>query len=103
MTSLIEIYTNGISDSISEISESQLQKAMAAGVEILNGSATENDFSKFYEVAGAIVEPVIRDSEAADAYMAFMDNDSENWQSWSTQTFGDDWGFIVKVVAEYGY
>ena len=99
----IEIYTQGIADTISEVSEARLHQAVNAGNEMLNGTATEDDYNRFYKVASAIVEPMIDDSEAADEYMDFMDNNSENWQSWVTQTFGEDWGFIVKVVAEQGY
>ena len=103
MSRLIEEYTNGICGSISCVSEYKLGEAVQAGVEILNGTANEDDFSTFYGVACYIVEPEIENEEAAEEYRNFMDNNSENWQSWTEQHFGPDWGMIVKVVAEYGY
>ena len=103
MSNLIEIYADGISNSISEVYESKLKKAIDAGNEMLNGSASESDYEAFYEVAQYVVEPVINNEDAADAYREFMDNDSDNWQNWIDQNFGSEWGFIVKVVAEQGY
>ena len=100
---LIEIYTDGLCESIGSVSESKLNEAVRAGVEILNGTATEEDFSSFYNVASYIVEPEIEDSDALDEYFDYMDTDKENWQSYIEQNFGSEWGMIAKIVAEYGY
>lgn len=93
---IIEEYTNEICESIRCVSYYELSEAVSAGVEILNGTATEDDFSTFYHVASYIVEPGIKNEDAADEYINFIDNNSENWQSWVTQTFGEDWGYDCK-------
>lgn len=103
MRGLIEVYTNEICRSIGSVSEYTLNEAVRAGVEILNGTATEDEYSAFYHVASYIVEPGIENEEAAAEYIDFIDNNTENWQYWTEQLFGNDWGMIAKVVAEYGY
>ena len=103
MSRIIEEYTNGICESISCVSEYRLGEAVQAGVEILNGTATEDDFSAFYGVACYIVEPEIENEEASAEYFDYMDTDKDNWQSYIEQNFGSEWGIIAKIVAEYGY
>lgn len=99
----IEEQARSVGDSISEVSDSKLQKAIKAGYEILNGTGSDEDFEAFYAVAGNLVEPHFDDDNAREDYQDLMDNDMENWVGWIKSTFGDDWGMIAKVVAEYGY
>lgn len=98
----IELQVEGLTESISNVSESKLYKAIKAGHEILNDTASENDFESFYDVARAIVEPNL-DDEISEDYHSFLENDAENWTYFISNNFGPDWGTIAQIVSEYGY
>ena len=99
MSNTIEIQTEAISDSLTI----NPGKAVIAGSEMLNGTASDNDTETFYKAARCIVEPRFSNDDAQEDYQEFMDNDPENWVGFIKNNFGEDWGFIAQVVTEYGY
>lgn len=99
MLSFIEIQAEAISNSL----RVDPAPAVAAGENILNGVASENEFEIFYSAASCIVEPRIKNEEAASDYYQFMEDDAENWVGWINSTFGSQWGKVAEVVSKYGY
>lgn len=93
----IEIQAEAIANSLI----SNPAKGVTAGQAMVDGDDSQSD--TFYKYAGCIVEPLINDDEARDAYYEFMDNDPENWVGFIKNNFGDEWGEIAQIVTEYGY
>ena len=67
-----------------------------------NESVSDDDMEIFNNACAAIVEPNMRDT-AFEAYCEFMENDMDNWVSWISQTFGEDWGTLADIIRQYGY
>ena len=99
----IDLQIAAISDAIEIVSSSKLRSAIQTGKKLLKSmDVSDTDQVKFNEVCAAIVEPNMRDT-AFEAYCEFMENDMDNWVSWISQTFGEDWGTLADIIRQYGY
>ena len=100
---IIELQAEGISNSTGYINDSELTVAITTGKKLLNNeSVSDDDMEIFNNACAAIVEPNMRDT-AFEAYCEFMENDMDNWVSWISQTFGEDWGTLADIIRQYGY
>ena len=99
----IENVTRCISESISNVSASELSKAVVTAPKLIDGTASESEINQFYSLAQCIVEPEIDNDEDQDEYYDYMDKDMNNWSNWISNTFGDEWGIIANTIKEYGY
>jgi len=59
--------------------------------------------SEFYDLAKFIVEPEMPVDGDLTAYAEFIENNIDGWVSWITQTIGEQWGHIAKVISVEGY
>jgi hypothetical protein len=87
----IEIYTQALVDSVKDINFD------------LHILFMKDNYEQLAGVASCIIEPLIKDEDAEDAYTFYVENDTENWVSWIGQTLGADWKQIARYVADYGY
>lgn len=99
----IDLQIAAISDAIEIVSSSKLRSSIQTGKKLLKSmDVSDTDQINFNEVCAAIVEPNMRDT-AFEAYCEFMENDMDNWVSWISQTFGEDWGTLADIIRQYGY
>jgi hypothetical protein len=68
---------------------------------IANNLPSHSD--NYEEASKAIVEPTGLSIEDEDAYIEFMENDTDNWANWIKCNFGEDWGKIATKINEEGY
>ena len=100
---IIELQTEGISNSIGYINNSELTVAINTGKKLLNNeSVSDDDIEIFNNACAAIVEPNMRDT-AYDVYTSYMEDDPDGWAHWIGQQFGKDWGELAEIITKYGY
>jgi hypothetical protein len=92
----IELQLEAIGNGL--LPQSDLENGLKSGMEILNDTAKSADYDAFYRVASCIVEPIIHNEDALEAYADFMENDMSNWSNWIKGNFGDDWGKVAEIL-----
>lgn len=90
---IIELQAEGISNAIGYINNPKLTVAITTGKLLNNESVSDDDIEIFNNDPVNHCWPNMRDT-AFEAYCEFMENDMDNWVSWISQTFGEDWGTL---------
>ena len=82
-----------IDNSINELDEFNFVKA-----------ANPEEFQEHYYIAAeAIVEPMGLTNKELNEYQIFMDEQSESWIKFITESFGFEWQNIGFAYLRYGY